>query len=561
VPLRRWLLAAGGALVIVGAILAYLWTRPLPLPKVSNYVQLTHDGEQKQLVGTDGSRLYFNVGSVSSPAIAQVSIAGGETARIAAPSSAMYLLSVAPDGSELLVEDQQGTTFKGPLWSLPVLGSPRRLGDIVASGAAWSPDGKTLVYTNGRDLFLAKSDGTESRKLASVAGLAFRPVWSLDGSKLRFSVQDPKTSTVSLWEVSAQGKNLHPLLAGWHNPPNECCGKWTADGNNFVFWSQDQVWALPEKGGFLRKVSGTPVQLTSSPLSLSTPLPSKDGKKLFVVGRTFRGGLVRYDSKADQYLPLLSGTSAEFVTFTKDGQWVAYVAYPQGALWRSKLDGTERLQLSYAPLYPVLPRWSPDGKQIVFYSSTPGKPEKIYTVSAEGGSARQLIPDDPKPQLDPNWSPDGDKIVFSRSFNDAPSDIRVLDLGNHQVSTLPGSQGLYSPRWSPDGRYIVAMPVNSLSLALFDFQTEKWSELMKGRAAFPNWSGDGRYIYFLPWPDNPAVLRIGVSDRKVERIADLKNVPITGYYGIWLGLAPDDSPLLLRDAGSQDIYALDWETP
>jgi hypothetical protein len=104
-------------------------------------------------------------------------------------------------------------------------------------------------------------------------------------------------------------------------------------------------------------------------------------------------------------------------------------------------------------------------------------------------------------------------------------------------------------------------PVNSLSLVLFDFQTERWSELMKGTVAFPNWSRDGRYIYFLRWPDNPAVRRIGVSDRRVERVADLKGLLITGYYGIWLGLAPDDSPLLVRDTGSQDIYALDWQAP
>jgi len=105
------------------------------------------------------------------------------------------------------------------------------------------------------------------------------------------------------------------------------------------------------------------------------------------------------------------------------------------------------------------------------------------------------------------------------------------------------------------------MPVNSLSLVLFDFQTGKWSELMKGNLGFPNWSGDGRYIYLLQTPDNPAVLRVQVSERKVERVADLKSLSITGYLGGWLGLAPDDSPLLLRDAGSQDIYALDWETP
>ena len=392
-----------------------------------------------------------------------------------------------------------------------------------------------------------------------MAGLAFTPEWSLDGSKVRLTVQDPQNSVQSLWEVSAQGRNLHTLLPGWHQPPHECCGKWTSDGKYFVFESQGQIWALPEPGGFLRKRSGMPVQLTSSPLSLSIPLPSKDGNKLFVVGRTFRGGLVRYDSTAAQFVPFISGISAGDVAFSNDGQWVAYVTFPEFALWRSKLDGSERLQLSYPPLQPVLPRWSPDAKQIVFYSSTPGQPEKVYTLSRDGGSARQLIPDDPKPQLDPNWSPDGSKIVFSGASGQADSDIRMLVLGKDRVSTVPGSQGLFSARWSPDGRYLVAMPTSSLSLLIFDYQTEKWSELMKGSAAFPSWSRDGRYVYFLHWPDDPAVLRLRISDRKVERVADLKGLSITGYYGIWLGLAPDDSPLLLRDAGSQDIYALDWE--
>jgi Tol biopolymer transport system component/tRNA A-37 threonylcarbamoyl transferase component Bud32 len=559
---RRWLAVGAGIVVAVAAILAYFWTRPVPVPKISNYVQLTHDGRPKELVGTDGSRLYFGVGGATREGIAQESVTGGEPVRIHTPSESMVPLSVSPDGSDLLVSDQLGTLFTGPLWSLPVLGgSPRLLADTVGNGGAWSPDGHTLAYTNGSDLFLAKSDGTESHELVSVAGLAFAPVWSVDGRELRLTVQDLKTSGQSLWEVSAQGTNLHPLLAGWHNPPDECCGMWTADGRYFVFQSQGQIWALPEKGGLLRKPSGTPVQLTSSPLSLSTPLPGKDGKKLFVVGQTFHGGLVRYDSKASQFVPFLSGISAGDVAFSKDGQWVAYVTYPGGDLWRSKADGSEPVQLSYPPLHAVLPRWSPDGKQIVYYSSTPGKPERIYAVSVEGGSAYPLLPDDPKPQLDPNWSPDGGKIVFSGAAAHADSTIRVLDLSNHQVSTLPGSQGLFSPRWSPDGRNILAMPINSLSLVLFDFHTEKWAEVLKGVSGFPNWSRDGRYVYFLYRPDNAAVLRVRISDRKVERVADLRNLPITGHYGLWLGLAPDDSPMLLRDTGTQDIYALDWQAP
>ncbi|HEV2351484.1 MAG TPA: protein kinase [Terriglobia bacterium] len=562
-PLRRWLLGSAGAVIVTAAVIGYLLTRPFPLPKVSNYVQLTHDGEPKMLVGTDGSRLYFRLGDRTRWSIDQVSVSGGEPARIETPSGRMYPASVSPDGSDLLVSEWQAEIGKGPLWSLPVLGgSARRLGDAVGGDGAWSPDGKTLVYSNGSDLFLAKNDGSDFHKLVSVAGWASAPEWSPDGSELRFTVGDPQTSSRSLWQVSAQGANLHPLLTGSHHLGNVCCGRWTSDGRYFIFESRGQIWALPEIGGLLRKPSRTPIQLTSSPLRLGSPLPAKDGKKLFVVGRTSRGELVRYDAKSGQFLPFLSGISAEYVAFSKDRQSVAYVTYPEGTLWRSKPDGSERVQLSYPPIYPVMPRWSPDGKQIVFYHFTPGKPQQLYTVSPEGGNAEQLMPNDPKPQVDPDWSPDGTKIVFAGAWGETDSTIRVLNLKNHRVSILPGSQGLISPRWSPDGRYIVATPLYSSGLVLFDFQTEKWSELLKlVGTAFENWSADGRYVYFIHGPDNPGAYRLRISDHKVERVADLKDLPITGYMGFWLGLTPDGSPLVLRDAGSQDIYALDWEAP
>jgi hypothetical protein len=139
---RRSWAAAGLIIIVLACILAYLETRPAPAPKVSNYVQLTHDGQPKQLAGTDGSRLYFNLETPTSPGIAQVAIAGGASAGIAAPFPAMGLLSLSPDGSSLLAAEYTVTQFNGPLWSLPVIGgSPRRLGDIAASGAAWSPDG------------------------------------------------------------------------------------------------------------------------------------------------------------------------------------------------------------------------------------------------------------------------------------------------------------------------------------------------------------------------------------------------------------------------------------
>jgi Tol biopolymer transport system component len=208
----------------------------------------------------------------------------------------------------------------------------------------------------------------------------------------------------------------------------------------------------------------------------------------------------------------------------------------------------------------MLPRWSPGGNEIVFMAYSAGKPARIYLVSAEAGSPRELMPGDPRHHSDPNWSPDGSKIVFGGNPPGATA-IRVLDTKTQQTSTLPGSEGLYSPRWSPDGRFIAATPADALSVVLFDFETKHWSELAKTNAAYPCWSKDGQYVYFLREPNDPAVLRVRISDHKVDQVVDLKNLPTTGYWNEWLGLAPDDSPLLLRDTGTQEIYALDWETP
>ncbi len=116
-------------------------------------------------------------------------------------------------------------------------------------------------------------------------------------------------------------------------------------------------------------------------------------------------------------------------------------------------------------------------------------------------------------------------------------------------------------RWSPDGRYLAAMPFDSRSLMLFDFATQKWDEIAKISMGFPSWSKNSDYIYFLHEENQPSVMRIHIRDRKVERVADLRNLRHTGFFSLWFGLAPDDSPLLLRDTGTQEIYALDWEAP
>jgi Tol biopolymer transport system component len=134
--------------------------------------------------------------------------------------------------------------------------------------------------------------------------------------------------------------------------------------------------------------------LTTGPTALFFPLPSADGKKLFVATYQPRGELVRYESASHQFTPYLSGISAMGVKSSRDGKWVTYVAYPEGTLWRSKADGSERLPLTSPPLYVIQPRWSPDGTRIAFMGQEPGKPWSVYVISAEGGSPERPVPRD-----------------------------------------------------------------------------------------------------------------------------------------------------------------------
>ena len=208
--------AVGGFVLVVITLLIYFQSRPLPPPKVSGYVPVTHNGVKKDLVGTDGARLYFKAEWISG-FLWQVSGSGGEVARVPVPAPSMQLLAVSPDGATLLVADLPGTALNGPLWAVPVLGgSARRLGEAVGGSAAWSPDGQMIAYANGHDLFLAKSDGAESHKLVSAADIVFDLAWSPDGAVIRFSVSEGSLTLTrgasKLWQVSINGTGLHPLF-------------------------------------------------------------------------------------------------------------------------------------------------------------------------------------------------------------------------------------------------------------------------------------------------------------------------------------------------------------
>ena len=547
------------------------WFTPSRQPTVLGYTQVAHDGLRKGPIVTDSERLYFSeLHDGDHFVVAQVSVLGGETSSLAAPFPEFYPPDIATDGSALLVVEFSGTA-EGPLFSLPLpTGSPQRLNNVFGHAATWSRDRSQLVFASRSEIYAANGNGSEPRKLATVDGTASDLRFSPDGRRLRFSVLAPNSGSSALWELNRDGSNLHPLLPAWNAPPNECCGNWTPDGKYYVFQSlrngKTNLWLLPDQTGWFRS-HAKPLQLTNGPLDFTFPIVSKNGKKIFADGTQAHGELVRYNGHSD-FVPYLGGISATDLSFSPDGKSVVYVSVPEEVLWRSNIDGTQRLQLTDASLHAGLPRWSPDGKQIVFMGQAPNTNWRAYTISSDGGTPHDLVPS-AQAGFDPGWSPDGKSVVLTLNEAGTPGislsgpGIAIVDLQTGNISLLPGAAQLFSPRWSPDGKYIAAITADSQKVVLFDFATRQWTDLATMQIGYHTWSHDGRYLYFdSTLTGHPAFFRVRISDRKLEQVASLEGVRrFWGQFGSWAGLAPDDSLLLVRDTSSQEIYALDWQAP
>jgi len=190
------------------------------------------------------------------------------------------------------------------------------------------------------------------------------------------------------------------------------------------------------------------------------------------------------------------------------------------------------------------------------------------SFSSQGGSAHELLAENFN-EVDPSWSSDGTRLAYGRlptSIAPEVEAIFIVDLKTRQVSTVPGSDRLFSPRWSPDGRFLAAIPGDDQTkLMLFDFQTQRWSEWTKdvGQIGFISWSKDGKYLCFdTVLTSKPFFGRVKLGQAQIEPVVDLKGIHrFLGPWGEWNGIDPNGSPVLVRDIGTHEIYALDvqWQ--
>ncbi len=581
-PTRQWLWPALFVAALLTALALWL-ALPSPTPSVIHFRKITSDShiypgqtdlERFPGVATDGLRVFFPGFYKGRVGLSYVLTGGGEAHRFITPPeiSRPAVADISRDGAELLIRSTMWSETEQPLWMAPSTGgSAQRLFGVMAHDAAWTPDRKSILYASGQDLVLiARADGAE-RKLATLAGRAYWMRYSPDGSVVRFTILDPRTRAASLWQMNGDGSNLHPLLPHWNAPanapslpPSECCGNWTADGKHFVFQSahggRPNIWGIREASG-LRGGPSAPYEITSGPLDFFAPVPSPRGDSLFAIGANTRRELFHYNLAEHKTEPYMSDVRGARRSEASHGSGqIAWIGASDGSLWRSREDGSERVELIAPPLSVYMERWSPDDRRLLVMARQPGSPYKIYTVSADGGNLQPLL-DESRNQADPDWGPDGETVVFGRLPNYAaeatmPKDIRIVNTATKAVSILPDSTGMFSPRWSPDGRYIAAMTLDQRQLMVFDRAASKWSPVADGIIHNPVWSRDGKHLYFQQLlEDEVPIYRVSIADRHLERICDRTVSSSADSIEFW-GLAPDGAPvgsLLFWDA---DVYAI-----
>ena len=453
----------------------------------------------------------------------QVSIEGGEPARIPVTFESPVVYDISPSRSELVVgEGASGfSEIERPLWVVPLrAGAPHRVGDVLAHDACWTIDGRSLIFINDRDIFIAKPDGSEVHKIASANALVEWIGLAPDGTRLRFCVHNK--SGFDVMEMKVDGTGLHRL------PIQGAAGSWSVDGNYYYHSPEHDyrdIWVLPERRSIFGGVTyGNPVQLTAGPIAFDAMTVGADGKRIFAIGKQPRIELVHYQAESKQFVPFLGGISAGELEVSPDGQWVTYTTFPESTLWRSRLDGSERLQLTFAPMNAHEPRWSPDGKQILFTDF----PDKIFVVPAAGGAPRQLMPDKHTNIMGAGaWSPEGNSIVFTSDMECPLNDshcylenesIYRLDLKTQQISKIPGSNAMGCSRLSRNGRYLTALTMDHEKVMLYDFRTQRWSELAQAYGAIV-WSHDSNFVYLRVknGTQPPELIRISVQVAESKR--------------------------------------------
>jgi len=500
--------------------------------------------------------------------------------RTPTPFDNTKIFDLSPDHAQFLIGQLTHRGEETALWLWPVQGgAPQRVGDVMAQEALWSPRGELIAFVRGGSIEITNPEGSQPREVARFHPGPHALVWSPDGKRLRFTQTDLSEGTESMWEIGVDGSSLRRVLPEGQRAPHEGSGTWLGGGNYFVFSSgldlraslavdtQANLWLMEESRGLFGTQSRNPIELTKGPIAFDHPTAIQGRNRVFVIGSHNEYQLLRIDPKTLAKTAMLAESGATDMDFSLDGQWVVYAARENGTLWKSRIDGSGKVQLTAGATGAFVPHWSPDQKQILFTGFLLDKQPRLYVVSAQGGAPKSVLPSNNKwASVSGDWRTDGRQIVLDVQDTQSGKEpnIRILDLESGQLTELPGSDGLVEPRWSSDGRYIAALYPGKKQVQLYDCKLKKWS--MLAEANFPSalrWSPGGDALYYQDTDEvEESIFRVPMATREVERVTRLGDLLSAGARRcIFTGLSLDGSVYVTADHGDVDVYAVDLKLP
>ena len=559
---------AAGALLGRSLAPAASKTPPSRVDQITHYIPISlgpPNPESFLNMAIEGDRVLTSVMVEGRPWLSAINVDTGEVRGIELPDeiSSNSLTDISKDGSRLLLRSQQSTESEQPLWVVPSEGgSGRRIQGILAHDAVWMPDGTSILYATGNELAEVGPNDDSSKVYAKLPGRAFWLRWSPDGKLLRFTLFDPITHAAALWEMASGSHRPTPVQIPGAKQFSACCGVWLSDGQSYIFQADDNLWELK---GFGR--GETLQQLTNGPLRSLSPVAARNGTRIFFVGLEAPSGLQRFDPERKEFRSAPAFLAdANRISFSRDGKWVAWTDIHE-KLWRAHSDGSDKVRLTSDALEVFLAHWSPDGHRLAVMAKKPGGVWQIYLVDASGDKAEALL-DQTQNAADPGWAANGGSLVFGREPDlmgkeSGARTLKIINLSTRQIQEIGDSEDLFSPRWSPDGHWIVALTSDQKTVMLYDTIRRQWKHLATTSAADPVWSTDSKAIYIHAFlADREPILRVEIPSGTIQTVADLGNFhdgeAANYFFG---GVTPRGDPLVQPRVGTGNLYSLDLRVP
>ena len=429
----------------------------------------------------------------------------------------------SPDGTQLayvtenVVLNPQNGEGLSQLWVTQVnQGEPRRLDVVDAVLPSWSPHGHRIAFmvrlgqsaegdVYQGDVWTVPASGGEPRAVTSDMATDWNPVWSPDGGYLYFA--SDRGGSMNLWRVAIDEESGETLA-----PPEPITTPATSlahmsvsgDGRSIAYSSvlvtvNIQRHSIDPSTGM---PIGQPTWVTTGSRRWVSPDPSQDGERVVFYSLAQPEGHIYVAGIDGTGLRRVTGDSAvdRVPRWSPNGDWIAFFSNRSGPLdmWKIRADGSDLTQLTAGTNIGV-PVWSPDGERMAGSGASQDRWRVLLfdpTRSWEEQEPQALpVQDDPLAAFAANsWSPDGERLAGQPSFSDAGIIVHTFRTGAYERLTDFGEW----PVWLPDSKHLLFVSGGN-EFFVVDVETKEVRKVFsvdRDVIGPPRLSRDGREMYF-----------------------------------------------------------------